>query len=77
MDKLSETIIINRDEVKMLLPLLRTGWIVMVKDFKGKKPGNAVNMAWVYHGYSKEGKQQSFISLKDINSPPEPVSESD
>jgi len=29
-------------------------------DFKGKNPGNAVNMAWVRLGYSKEGKQQSL-----------------
>ncbi len=27
-------------------------------DFKGKKPTNSVNMAWVNLGYSKEGKQQ-------------------
>jgi hypothetical protein len=27
-------------------------------DFKGKKPSNSVNMAWVALGYSKEGKQQ-------------------
>ncbi len=41
---------------EVLNHLLKTGF-----DFKGKKPGNAVNIAWVYWGYSKEGKQQSLL----------------
>ncbi|MFC1864874.1 hypothetical protein ACFLYG_03505 [Chloroflexota bacterium] len=38
--------------------LLRIGF-----DFKGKKPANAVNMAWVYWGYNKENKQQSLLEI--------------
>ncbi len=43
---------------EVLNHLLKTGF-----DFKGKKPGNAVNMVWVYWGYSKEGKQQSLLGI--------------
>jgi hypothetical protein len=43
-------------------------------DFKGKKPGNAVNMAWVRLGYSREGKQQKLLienpSVLEIKVPP-------
>lgn len=41
---------------EVLNHLLKTSF-----DFKGKNPGHAVNMAWVYWGYSKEGKQQSLL----------------
>jgi len=43
---------------EVLNHLLKTGF-----DFKGKNPGHAVNMAWVYWGYSKEGKQQSLLEI--------------
>ncbi|MBM3119665.1 MAG: hypothetical protein FJ006_09015 [Chloroflexi bacterium] len=42
---------------EVLNHLRRTGF-----DFKGKNPKRAVNMAWATLGYSKEGKQQSFLS---------------
>jgi len=50
---------------EVLRALLRSGF-----DFKGKKPGNAVNMAWVYLGYDKEEKQSktSLLTIDEMSS---------
>jgi len=42
---------------EVLNTLTRAGF-----DFKGKRPTQAINITWAYLGYSKEGKQQSFLS---------------
>jgi len=41
----------------VLKHLINTGF-----DFRGKRPTQAVNITWAFLGYSKEGKQQSFLS---------------
>lgn len=36
-------------------------WNLTNFDFKGKRPLNSVNLAWIRLGYSKEDKQQRLL----------------